>query len=419
MSLKNIFVYLFFAFLALASCENNFLESNNNNNTTSSLQYFSENIISKEYFLDTITDSIKNVNYDQGDYVTPKNIKYKGITFVGDRYCPDVSFDSEDARKSLDKLKLTGANSVAIVVTEYQDYANSSNGIYPIYSNFPHDDYYLYITETEDAIKSIIEYAHKIGISVLLKPHIDVSKENNFNIWRGMIGQSFSQKEWDNWFVHYEAFILKYAKLAALTNSEMFSVSCELIAASHQTNHWRSVIKKIREVYKGILTDSANWGGEEESKEWWDDVDIIGVDAYYINMKTTTNSRLVYRTESDLESVTQVLKSLHEKFNKPVLITEIGFCSGNCLRNEQINGYDQYLQAYYYEKVFTILAKQEFIVGFYWWSWNTDPNFGGLNDQCISPQHKPAEQVLRKIYQGDKNSFSLIPEGKPKCICTV
>jgi hypothetical protein len=37
----------------------------------------------------------------------------------------------------------------------------------------------------------------------------------------------------------------------------------------------------MREVYTGLLTDSANWGGEEMGKQWWDAVDYIGVDAYY------------------------------------------------------------------------------------------------------------------------------------------
>ena len=37
----------------------------------------------------------------------------------------------------------------------------------------------------------------------------------------------------------------------------------------------------MRDVYSGKLTSSANWGGEEFSKSWWDAVDYIGVDAYY------------------------------------------------------------------------------------------------------------------------------------------
>lgn len=353
------------------------------------------------------------------DYKTPRNIQYKGMTFVGDRYCPDVSFDTPDARESLDKLKLTGTDSIALVVTEYQDYATSTNGIYPVYSNFPHDDYYIYKTETPEALESIVHYAHSIGLKVLFKPHIDVAKENDFNIWRGMIGKDFTSKDWEDWFSHYEKFILKYAKLAEKTKSELFSVSTELIYPSNQDIYWRRIVKKIREIYSGIVVDSANWGGEEVDKTWWDVVDFIGVDAYYVNMKTTYNSKLVFGIENQLDYVVNILNNLYLKWGKKILITEIGFCSGDCKRNEEVDGYDHYLQAYFYEKVFMRLAQEDYIVGFFWWSWNTDPNFGGLNDQCISPQHKPAEQVLRKIYQGDKDSFSLLPSKTAKCICTT
>lgn len=37
----------------------------------------------------------------------------------------------------------------------------------------------------------------------------------------------------------------------------------------------------MRAVYTGEITSSANWGGEESGKSWWDAVDYIGVDAYY------------------------------------------------------------------------------------------------------------------------------------------
>jgi len=40
-------------------------------------------------------------------------------------------------------------------------------------------------------------------------------------------------------------------------------------------------VQAVREVYTGELTSSANWGGEEMSKQWWDVIDYIGVDAYY------------------------------------------------------------------------------------------------------------------------------------------
>jgi len=43
----------------------------------------------------------------------------KGITFTGGRYCPNITIDSQDSFYSLRQLKSTGANYVALIVTEY------------------------------------------------------------------------------------------------------------------------------------------------------------------------------------------------------------------------------------------------------------------------------------------------------------
>lgn len=70
-------------------------------------------------------------------------------------------------------------------------------------------------------------------------------------------------------------------------NVEMYSLSCELIEVSTQTQHWIELISKVRKYYTGIVADSSNWGyldsrgGEDTHKAWWGYVDLIGIDAYY------------------------------------------------------------------------------------------------------------------------------------------
>ena len=106
------------------------------------------------------------------------NIIFKWITFVGDKYCPEVSYGDPLALLSMEKLKDTGANWVAIVVTEYQDNKNSTD-IYPIYNDSIRNDYFIYKTEKIEDLTKLIKYAHKIGLNVMLKPHIDLSKIND------------------------------------------------------------------------------------------------------------------------------------------------------------------------------------------------------------------------------------------------
>ena len=82
--------------------------------------------------------------------------------------------------------------------------------------------------------------------------------------------------------------ILKYAALAEALEIELFSISCELVAANHYDSNWRELIKKVRAAYTGNLTASAN-PGEEYSKKYWDDLDYIGVDAYYLSVSIGSN----------------------------------------------------------------------------------------------------------------------------------
>jgi len=345
------------------------------------------------------------------------NIIFKGMTFVGDKYCPEVNYKQDDAKLSMKLLSETGANWVAIVVTEYQDYVNSSD-IYPLYKDFKKSDYFIYKTEELEGIMNIAQYAKSIGLKVMLKPHIDLTEEKDPLIWRGHIGINMTADGVKKWFDSYNTFILKYAKLAQELKLEMFSISCELINMNPHSTHWRNTIKEVRKVYTGPLTISANHDGEEFNKTFWDAVDYIGVDAYYLPILTYQYRDNLTNIETIFDDTLKRLKNLSETYQKEVIITEVGFCSGNCKRNETATPYDQFLQAEFYEWFFKLFAKEKYIKGFFWWSWNSDPNYGGLRDTCISPQHKITEQILRELY-GAKSNTTYVPTKAPKCICTI
>ena len=110
----------------------------------------------------------------------------KGMTYTTDRYCNNVKLDSPRSFASLYHLRTTGANYIALVVTEFMDHSNSLE-IKPIYEDFPSDGYYVYRTATINELTALINYAHKIGFKVMLKPHIDLISDGE-NAWRGGIG---------------------------------------------------------------------------------------------------------------------------------------------------------------------------------------------------------------------------------------
>ena len=264
----------------------------------------------------------------------------------------------------------------------------------------------------------------------MLKPHVDLLDTGaTGGDWRGDIGRHFSAAEWDAWFASYRPFIMHYAHMAQEHGVSMLAVSTELIAASPQEAHWRATIAEIRSVYKGTLTDAANWGGEEVNKTWWDAVDVIGVDAYYpLWDHAGPNPPLdpvptVDELVAAWQPVVPRLESLAAQWNKSVMFTEIGFCSGTSRQGCGLpaTSASRQLQANAFEATLRVWTAVPVWIGVHWWNIVSDPSFTGTTNGCMDPRGKPAESVLRHWYGApprpcaDTTSCPII--GERKCTC--
>jgi Glycoside Hydrolase Family 113 len=235
----------------------------------------------------------------------------------------------------------------------------------------------------------------------MLKPHLNLS--NDPSHWRGQIGESFDTKsKWSQWFASYRAFIEHYAVLAAAHGFEQFCIGCELKGTTHRADDWRAVIADVRSRYAGPLTYASNHG-DEGSITWWDALDFIGVDAYY------ELSRNFSPTLNELKAAWQPhiasLGSLSARWRKPILFTEIGYRSidGTAMHppdSHAAGNIDLQEQADCYEVVFESVYQRPWFAGMYWWSWGPNPLEGGPDEPGYSPHDKPAEEILRKWYEG-------------------
>jgi hypothetical protein len=115
------------------------------------------------------------------------------------------SFAGKNSDESLQSMTDAGANCVAIVVTWYQDSFNSVS--------MKRTDR----TPSDKSIRHAIRRAHKCGMAVMLKPHVDL--ENQQDSWRADIGFQ-SEDKWEEWFSNYARFIRHYTKLAEDENVE-------------------------------------------------------------------------------------------------------------------------------------------------------------------------------------------------------
>jgi len=263
--------------------------------------------------------------------------------------------------------------------------------------------------ERDEGIEETTRLAKKHGIKTLLKPHIWLRNRNDGK-WRSDIEMK-NEEDWQSWFYSYRTFILHYARLAEANGIEALSVGTELHATiKNKPGEWRRIISEIREIYGGELTYSANWYKEFEEVEFWDDLDFIGVQAYFplSEKENPTLDELKKGWRPHLEAI----EKIHKKHQKPVLFTEIGYRSSvdSAIKPwewrrrglEELGALDLQTQANCYEAFFQSVWHKEWLAGAYFWKWFPGrERFQIKRRDLFSPQNNPAEKVMARWY-GDR-----------------
>ncbi|OGO32724.1 MAG: hypothetical protein A2Z29_07885 [Chloroflexi bacterium RBG_16_56_11] len=310
-------------------------------------------------------------------------------------------YAAPETDQSLKNLAATGANWIALSFGVFQENISSTKINYESPS------------ATDAELKRVFDLAHSLGLRVLLMPQLFLSDDPSH--WQGHIGTVFtSEKQWQEWFASYREFINYYAAFAQATGVDMLFIGNELGGVTHREADWRRIIQEVRQRFKGLITyDSlmtATWGfphGEEQRIKWWDAVDYIGVGGYY--ELTNKNDPTVAELKDAWikKGYVAQLENLSKKFNRPVIISEIGYLSTDgtnkvpadfkALRQAPI---DLQEQADCYQAVFETLWGKPWLKGIFWWQWFANRPFGhgGPYDPTETPYGKPAEEVLKKYY---------------------
>ena len=306
----------------------------------------------------------------------------------------------EDNTESIDALVKANVEWVAVVPFIWQE----SEGSPTVASR---DDDAVFSRRDSLFIKAI-HNLHDKGIKVHLKPHLWLGEG-----WRSNLNYG-SEADWDIWFSSYKKRMLRYAKMAQLTNTELFCMGTELrTSIKAQPQAWRALIKEIREVYDGPLTYAANWYDEYEHITFWDELDYIGIQAYFPLTKVEN---------PDLETIKagwqphlQTLENLYQRERKPILFTEVGYKSEASATIKPWE-WDQAFGLLYkkksdqtqqlaYEALFQELWGKDWFAGVYIWEWNTRSKIeNAATNLNFSPRFKPAENVIAKWFGQPKNN---------------
>ncbi|MCK4851751.1 MAG: hypothetical protein KAS86_01435 [Candidatus Omnitrophica bacterium] len=289
--------------------------------------------------------------------------------------------------QALETLRNIGAEYIQITVTQYQEKCDST------------EIKATCLTPSDSSVKHAVKTAHKLGLKVMLKPHLDLIDKNGGTFWRADIG-FHNEKDWKKWFKEYQKFITHYAKIAERLDVEIFCVGTELSFSTQKPGHWQKVISSVKNSYTGRLTYAANWDNYK-NVEFWQELDFVGINAFF---------PLTYKSDPTVEDIKKgwekwkhEIKSWHSKINKPIVFTEIGYSStpgapSAPWQKGHHGNADVEIQAKCYAAFFESVWASPWLTGVYWWKYSPSIHGGGKNNRCFTPLNKPAARILEENY---------------------
>lgn len=251
------------------------------------------------------------------------------------------------------------------------------------------------------AVARMITQARARGMNVLLIPHLWVETEG----WRGEIDPGSAQG-WQDYQASYRRFVLSWAQVAAEAGAQAFSIGVECKSWSGRFgDYWASLIRDVRSRFDGLLTYSSNWD-EVESVLFWDQLDLIGVNAFY---PLADHPQATYGEYVEgARRAAAALKQTADVLQMPVVFVEVGYTTRRDAAVEpwlwpddmQDVVIDEHEQARALAAVFQAFLPERWFTGFFVWRYYA--SLDDVSQEAIwgfSPHGKAAEGVLRQVFQ--------------------
>jgi len=249
--------------------------------------------------------------------------------------------------------------------------------------------------ETDDRVIGAARQAKQLGLEVMMKPHVWLRRPH----WPGSIEHT-TDEGWKQWFSSYSDFILHYASMAKREGMQRLCIGNELDRTAHR-GEWLDVIAKIREQYDGKITYGANFDRVFDHS-FWKYVDEIGVSAYFPLVNSPRPS--VDELMAAWLPIRQQLRALSEKYERPIVFTEIGYRSAErgAWRQWEItreSASSPETQVHAYEAFFQTFWNEPWFSGSYVWKWESYPAHAAVDDGDYHVDAKPALAVIEKYYR--------------------
>ena len=290
---------------------------------------------------------------------------------------------------SLLSIKKTGAEWIAVVPYAFCDTETA---------NIHFGNGKQWWGETPEGIEATIQMAHKIGLKVMIKPHLWVRGQG----WAGDLDFN-SEAEWRHWEQQYLAYINTFTEIAEKNDVEMFCIGTEIRQSTkNRSVYWLDLIKDVKNKYKGKLTYAANWD-EYTSIKFWNELDYIGVDAYF--PIHAAKSPGVDELKEGWRSSKEALELISTTYKKKILFTEYGYESidyptiGHWNVNKDTLDINFENQANAYQALFEVFNEQDWWAGGFAWKWHLDSRGDQRGTiKTYTPQHKPAMKTIESYF---------------------
>ncbi|WP_295853725.1 hypothetical protein [Tardiphaga sp.] len=307
-------------------------------------------------------------------------------------------FSTASAAQSFQTLASLGSNSVALTVRIWTDNKTGSTVMaHPAK------------TESDASLLSGFAAAHAAGLSVLFKPGITGLDST--------ISSSLTPADVNAFFASYTAEIVHLATIAQQGGVETFAIGNEMskLSGALYLGQWTDMIAQVRAVYHGELTYAAATD-EASHVSFWSQLDTIGVNTYPPLTASTTPTvadmvqawnevptNTYYANVFNYLSPVDFLHSLSERYDRPVLITEVGYRSidGSAIRPGSASGtvIDTAEQADAFNAFFQVWTAEggSWMKGVELWQWDLNNKY---NAAGYSVMGKPAEAIVSQYFHG-------------------
>jgi hypothetical protein len=294
-------------------------------------------------------------------------------------------------KKYIRQIADTGANTLSLVPHGYQENATSSS-VFPDARHTPDEAHFV----------ELIRYARSLDLRVVLMPIVLLENPRSGE-WRGKI----KPDDWEHWWQSYTDFILRYARIAQKGQADVLIVGSELVRTESKETQWRRLIRKVRKVYGGRLSYSANWDHYRQIA-WWDAVDIVGLTTYFDLTDKGKNPPTLENLTAAWEDIREDICTWQKRVNRRILFTEVGWPSQATAAQQPWNYFgaedqpDPQLQARCFEAFFRTWFHRPEMTGYLIWEWRNNrtqeihqpEKLAG--DVSYIPAGKPAIDVIRK-----------------------